>query len=106
MLEAASFSLRSLFVFRPRVRGGDGAELFSEVFAESLVGTEAVRPAEPEGAGSEARNSFAATGPGGVESGRLSTAGASFAVVASGSRASSSFSASKLFLFSRGASAG
>jgi hypothetical protein len=107
-LEAASFSLRALLVFRPRVRGGDGTELSSgsEVSTESLEGTETVRPAEAEGSGSEARSSLAATGPGGVESGRLSSAGgSSFTVVASGSRASSSFSASKLFLFSRVASA-
>ena len=30
MFEAASFSLRSLFVFRPLVRGGEGAEKSSE----------------------------------------------------------------------------
>ena len=30
MFEAASFSLRSLFVFRPLVRGGEGAEKFSD----------------------------------------------------------------------------
>ena len=108
MLEAASFSLRSLLVFHPWVRGGDETELSSgsEVSTESLEGTEAVRPAEAEGAGSEARDSLAATGPGGEESGRLPSAGgSSFSVDASGSRASSSFSASKLFLFSSVASA-
>nr|ABR17653.1 unknown [Picea sitchensis] len=107
MLEAASFSLRALLVFRHRVRGGDGIELSSgsEVSTESLEGIETVRPAEVEGSGSEARNSLATTGPGGVESGRLSsTGGSSFTAVASRSRASSSFSASKLFLFSRVAS--
>jgi hypothetical protein len=57
------------------------------------------------GSGPEARNSLAATGPGGVKSGRLSSAGgSSFASVASRSGASSSFIASKLFLFSRVAS--
>ena len=30
IFEAASFSLRSLFVFRPLVRGGEGAEKSSE----------------------------------------------------------------------------
>ena len=30
MFEGASFSLRSLFVFRPLVRGGEGAEKSSE----------------------------------------------------------------------------
>jgi hypothetical protein len=99
MLEAASFSLCSLLVFRPRVRGGDGTP---DVSTESL----AVRPAEAEDDGSGARDSFAATGPGGVEFGRLPYAeGSSFFVVASRSGASSSFSASKMFLFSRVASA-
>jgi hypothetical protein len=108
MLEAASFSLRALLDFRPRVRGGDGTELSSgsEVSTELLDGTETVRPAEAEGTGPEARNSLAATGPGGVKSGGLSSAGgSSFTSVASRSGASSSFSASKLFLFSRVASA-
>ena len=104
MLEAASFSLRALLVFRPRVRGGDGTEMSSdsEVSTESLDGIETVRPAEAEGSGTGARNSLSATGPGGVETGRLSFAGgSSFSSVASRSGASSSFNASKLFLFSR-----
>jgi hypothetical protein len=108
MLEAASFSLRALLVLRPRVRCGDGTELSSdsEVSTEPLEGTETTRPAEVEGFRAEARVSLAATESGGVESGRLSSAGgSSLTVVASGSRASSSFSASKLFLFSRVASA-
>jgi hypothetical protein len=108
MLEAASFSLRALLVLRPQVRGGDGTELSSgsEVSIEPLEGTETTRPAWAGGSGSEARISLAATESGGVESGRLSSAGgSSLTVVAFGSRASSSFSASKLFLSSRVASA-
>jgi hypothetical protein len=108
MLEAASFSLRALLVFRPRVRGGDGTELSSgsEVPPEPLEGTVTTRPAWAEGSGSEARIPLAAPEFGGVDSGRLSSAGgSSWTAVASGSRASSSFSASKLFLLSRVASA-
>ena len=95
MLEAASFSLRALFVFRPLVRGGDGTlSSGSKVSSE----TETTRSAMAEGSGTEA---FA-----GVDSGRLSSAGgSSLTVVASGSGSSSSFSASKLFLFARVASA-
>ena len=109
MLEAASISLRDLLVFRPRVRGGDGTEMssVSEVSVESLDGTETVRPAEAEGPGTEARKPLAATGPGGEGTGRLSFAGgSSFSSVASRSGASSSFNASKLFLFSRVAAVG
>jgi hypothetical protein len=67
MLEAASFSLRALLDFRPRVRGGDGTELSSdsEVSTDLLEGTETVKPAESEGTGPGARGSLAATGPGG-----------------------------------------
>jgi hypothetical protein len=104
MLEAASISLRALLVFRPRVRGGDGTEMssVSEVSIDSLDGTESVRPAEAEGSGTEARKSLAATGPGGVGTGRLPfSGGSSFSSAASRSGASSSFNASKLFLFSR-----
>ena len=107
MLEAASFSLRALLDFRPRVRGGDGTELSSdsEVSTDLLEGTETARPAKAEGFGAEARVSLAATESGGVGSGRLSSAGgSSLTAVASGSRASSSFSTSKLFLFSKVAS--
>ena len=108
MLEAASFSLRALLVLRPRVRGGDGAKLssVSEVPPEPLEGTVTTSPALAEGFGSGARFSLAATDFGRVESGRLPSAGgSSLTVVASGSRASSSSNASKLFLFSRVASA-
>ena len=104
MLEAASFSLRALLVLRPRVRGGDGTKLSSgsEVSTEPLEGTETPRPAEEEGFGSEAQISLAATDSRGVESGRLSFArGFPLTAVVSGSWASSSFNASKLFLFSR-----
>ena len=56
MLEAASFSLRALLDFRPRVRGGDGTEMSSgsEVSTEPLEGIEIARPAGAEGSGSEA----------------------------------------------------
>jgi hypothetical protein len=104
MLEATSFSLRALLVFRPRVRGGDGTELSSdsEVPPEPLEGTVTTRPAWAEGSRSEALISLAASNFWGVDSGRLSSSrGSSLTVVASGSRASSSFNASKLFLFSR-----
>ena len=107
MLEATSFSLHALLVFHPRVRGGDGTELSlgSEVPPEPLEGTVTTRPAWAEGSGSEARISLAATEFGGVEPGRLSFAGgSSLTAIASGSWASSSSSASKLFLFSRVAS--
>jgi len=107
MLEAASFSLRALLVLRPRVTGGDGTELSSgsEVPPELLEGTVTTRPAWAEGSGSKARISLATPEFGGVDSGRLSFAEGSFwSVVASGSRASSSFSTSKLFLFSNVAS--
>ena len=40
MFEAASFSLHSLFVFRPLVRGGEGAEKSSDSKAPSDEGTE------------------------------------------------------------------
>ena len=108
MLEAASFSLRALLVFHPRVRGGDGTEMSSgsEESTEPQEGPETTRPAWAEGSRSEARISLAATKSGGAGFGRLLTGGgSSLAAVASGSRASSSFSASKLFLFSRVASA-
>ena len=108
MLEATSFSLRSLLVFLPRVRGGDGNEMsaVSEVSTEPLEGVETTRFAGAGSSGSESRISLAATDSGGVESGKLSSAGGfPLTVVVSGSRASSSFNASKLFLFSRVASA-
>jgi hypothetical protein len=56
MLEAASFSPRTLLVLRPRVRGGDGTELSSSlvVSTEPLEGTETARSAGAEGSGSEA----------------------------------------------------
>ena len=97
MLEAASFSLRALLVFRPLVRGGDGTlSSGSEVSTE----TETSRSALAEGSGTEAFAAIVA------ESGGLSSAGgSSLIVVASGSWASSSFNASKLFLVSRVASA-
>jgi hypothetical protein len=107
MLEAASFSLHTLLVLRPQVRGGDRTELSSDtkVSTEPLEGTETTISARAEGSGSEAQISLVATDSGGVESGRLPSArGSSLTVVASGSWASSSFSASKLFLFSRVAS--
>jgi hypothetical protein len=108
MLEAASFSLRALLVLHPRVRGGDRTESSSgsDVPPELLEGTVTTKPAWVEGSGYEARISLAASDFGGVDSGRLSSAGgSSLTVVASRSRTSSSFSASKLFLFSRVASA-
>ena len=108
MLEAASFSLRALLVFLPRVRGGDETEMssVSEVSPEPLEGTETTRPVGTGGSGSVARTSLAATDSGGVESRRLLSAeGFPLTVVVSGSWASSSFNASKLFLFSRVASA-
>ena len=40
MFEAASFSLRSLFVLRPLVRGGEGAEKSSESVVSSEEGKE------------------------------------------------------------------
>ena len=39
MFEAASFSLRSLFFFRPLVRGGEGAEKSSDSEVPSNEGT-------------------------------------------------------------------
>jgi hypothetical protein len=67
MLEAASFSLRALLNFHPRVRGGDGTELSSEseVSTDLLEGTETVKPTEAERTGPGARISLATTGPGG-----------------------------------------
>ena len=44
MFEAASFSLRSLFVFRPLVRGGEGAEKSSESEDSSDEGTKDASP--------------------------------------------------------------
>jgi hypothetical protein len=80
MLEVASFSLRALLVFRPRVRGGDGIVLSSDskVPPELLEGTVTARSAWPEGSGSEARSSLAAPEFGGVDSRRLSSAEGSF----------------------------
>ena len=43
MFEDASFSLRSLFVFRPLVRGGEGAQKFSDSKVPSDEGTEDAR---------------------------------------------------------------
>ena len=78
----------------------------SKVPPELLEGTVTTRSAWAEGSGSEARSSLAAPEFGGVDSRRLSsTGGSSWTAVASGSRASSSFNASKLFLFSRVVSA-
>ena len=70
MLEAASFSLRALLDFRPRVRGGDGTEMSSgsEVSIELLEGIETARPTGPKGSGSEARISLATTDSGGAGS--------------------------------------
>ena len=47
IFEAASFSLRSLFVFRPLVRGGEGAEKSSksEVPSVPKEGTKDSNPA-------------------------------------------------------------
>ena len=45
MFEAASFSLRSLFVFRPLVRGGEGAEKSSESEVPSNDGIKDADPA-------------------------------------------------------------
>ena len=45
MFEAASFSLRSLFVFRPLVRGGEGAEKSSESEVPSGEGIKDAGPA-------------------------------------------------------------
>ena len=44
MFEAASFSLRSLFVLRPLVRGGEGAEKSSESEVSSVDGTKEASP--------------------------------------------------------------
>jgi hypothetical protein len=107
MLEAASFSLRALLVFHPRVRGGDRTAFSSgsEVPLEPLEGTVTTRPVWALCSGSEARISLAASEFGGLDSGRLLSTGGSFwTAVASGSRLPSSFSASKLFLFSKVAS--
>jgi hypothetical protein len=77
MLEAASFSLRALLVFLPRVRGGDGTEMSaaSEVSTEPLEGVETTRPAGSGGSGSESRISLAATDSGGMVSRKLSSVG-------------------------------
>ena len=50
IFEAASFSLRSLFVFRPLVRGGEGAENSSklEVPSDPEEGTKDANPAWAE----------------------------------------------------------
>ena len=45
MFEAASFSIRYLFVFRPLVRGGEGAEKFSESEVPSDDGIKVAGPA-------------------------------------------------------------
>ena len=102
MLEVASFSLRALLVFLPWVRGGDGAEMssVSEVSTEPLEGIETTRPAGAVGSGP-----LAATDSEGMVSGMFSSIGFALTVVESGSRDSSSFNASKLFLFSRVVSA-
>ena len=108
MLEATSFSLCALLVFLPRVRDGDGTEMssVSEVSTEPLEGIETTRLAGAGGFRSESRISLAATDSGGMESGNISSAGGfPLTAVVSGSRASSSFNASNLFLFSRVASA-
>ena len=44
MFDAASFSLRSLFVLRPLVRGGEGAENSSESEVSSDEGTKDASP--------------------------------------------------------------
>jgi hypothetical protein len=98
MLEAASFFLRALLVFRPLVRGGDGTELSSG--SEVSTETETTRSVLAEGSGTKAFATIV------VESGGLSSVGgSSLTVVASGSWASSSFSTSKIFLVSRVTSA-
>ena len=50
MFEAASFSLRSLLVFRPLVRGGEGAEesFGSELPSNPKEGTKEASPAWDE----------------------------------------------------------
>ena len=45
MFEATCFSLRSLFVFRPLVRGGDGAEKSSDSEVPSDEGAKDAGPA-------------------------------------------------------------
>ena len=113
VFEVASFSIHSLFVFRPLVRGGGGAKksLESEVPSDPEEGTKDANPAwaevswskalgsflEPEEAGFGEACSVASKeprGPGGTPYSRTSAA--------SYSCASTSLRTSKLFLFPSG----
>ena len=58
MFEAASFSLRSLFFFRPLVRGGEGAEKSSESEVPSDDGIKDAGPAWAEVSRIKALGSF------------------------------------------------
>ena len=115
---AASFSLLSLLVFRPLVRGGDRAEMLVESeFPSELEESDLASFEEdvPESTGSMvlgAAGAAAATGSEGPRSspscggsfsaGSPSGEGSISAVVSSGAWTSSSCSASNLFRFSRG----
>ena len=99
MFECASASRRSLLVFLPLVRGGDGTEQLSESgspadleeerWASSLIAGEASdgeasETTRPSAAGTDGE--AATTVSGGVGSGRISPAGgSSLTAVASGS---------------------
>ena len=65
MFEAASFSLRSLFVFRPLVRGGEGAEKSSESEVPSDDGIKDAGPAWDEVSQIKTLGSFVETGEAG-----------------------------------------
>ena len=103
---AASFSLISLLVFRPLVRGGDRAEMLvdsefpSELEEFELVGFEEDVPESTGSTALGAVGATTATGSGGPGS-SPSSEGSFSAVVSSGAWTSSSCNASKLFWFSR-----
>lgn len=106
MFVAASFSLLCLLVFRPLVRGGDGAEmpsdsdLSSDLEESESTSFEGEDPGSARPTASGAAGAAATTGSGGPGSSPTGE-GSSSAAVASGAWTSSSCSASKLFWFSR-----
>ena len=58
MFEAASFSLRSLFILHPLVRGGEGAEKSSESEVSSVEGTKDASPTWAEVSPPKSMGSF------------------------------------------------
>ena len=104
MFEVASFSLRSLLVFRPLMRGGEGAEKSSESEVSSDEGTKDASPTWAEDSPPRSMGSFFEPREAGFEETAskvlMSGMPCSWTAATSGSCTSSSWRTAKLFLFS------